>query len=284
MVVLKSGKRSQSSLEKAVLKSKKRQRECSSSSDWSTLPGGILDLILNRLIQLSDYLHFLAVCKPWLGCRPSQGSPWQRTSQPGSSVFVDTFIQSESGGEGGGGRTQETLQRYAKKGSQHRATSSLSSKKLWFFPWMVSKLGSGGSEHYTAEPLLRVKFYVVDIDSRVLSLDVSKSNAQVIEVAPRIPTRLDKSYIVESSSGADLLLVQRYLFRREEIFCPALPNEYKKTKEFAHARAHASSNLDSANAAVTLFLQVTLLPSFAVKACARTGLQFDIRVAASALI
>lgn len=54
------------------------------------------------------------------------------------------------------------------------------------------------------------KFYVVDFHSRVLSIDVSESNPQVKEVTPSTPTRSNKSYLVASSSGADLLLVQRF--------------------------------------------------------------------------
>lgn len=51
---------------------------------------------------------------------------------------------------------------------------------------------------------------MVDFHSRVLSIDVSESNHQVKEVTPSTPIRLNKAYLVESSSGADLLLVQRF--------------------------------------------------------------------------
>lgn len=54
------------------------------------------------------------------------------------------------------------------------------------------------------------KFYVVDIASRVVSLNVSESHTHAIEVAPPDPTCSDKTYIVESSSWADFLLVHRY--------------------------------------------------------------------------
>lgn len=83
-------------------------------------------------------------------------------------------------------------------------------QKRWTYVW--------GFNRFEDAIYHRGKFYVVDIDFRVLSLDVSKSNARVIEVAPRTPTRLDKSYIVESSSGADLLLVQTSEVSKNQIF------------------------------------------------------------------
>ncbi|KAI8544841.1 hypothetical protein RHMOL_Rhmol08G0326300 [Rhododendron molle] len=48
-----------------VLRSSKKLRACCSSSDWASLPEDLLVLILHRLIQLSDYFRFGAVCKPW---------------------------------------------------------------------------------------------------------------------------------------------------------------------------------------------------------------------------
>ncbi|KAF7127301.1 hypothetical protein RHSIM_Rhsim11G0176200 [Rhododendron simsii] len=36
-----------------------------SSPDWASLPEELLVLVLRRLIQLSDYIRFGAVCKPW---------------------------------------------------------------------------------------------------------------------------------------------------------------------------------------------------------------------------
>ncbi|KAI8544431.1 hypothetical protein RHMOL_Rhmol08G0296100 [Rhododendron molle] len=81
MVVLRSGKRGQSSFDKVVLKSEKRQREWS-SSDWASLPEGIVDFNpqpINptlRLSPLRDRMHAMVLC-----CRPSKGSPSQTTLQ-----------------------------------------------------------------------------------------------------------------------------------------------------------------------------------------------------------
>ncbi|KAE9466150.1 hypothetical protein C3L33_01948, partial [Rhododendron williamsianum] len=43
-----------------------QRRRPPSSPDWASLPSGILDLILDHLIQVVDYLRFSTVCKPWL--------------------------------------------------------------------------------------------------------------------------------------------------------------------------------------------------------------------------
>ncbi|KAG5545648.1 hypothetical protein RHGRI_017958 [Rhododendron griersonianum] len=52
------------------LKIKKSARSSSSSSspptDWASLPEELLELILHHINQLSEYLRFAAVCKPWL--------------------------------------------------------------------------------------------------------------------------------------------------------------------------------------------------------------------------
>ncbi|KAE9446171.1 hypothetical protein C3L33_21931, partial [Rhododendron williamsianum] len=47
-----------------VLRSSKKLA-CCSSADWASLPEELLVLILHHLIQLSDYIRFGAVCKPW---------------------------------------------------------------------------------------------------------------------------------------------------------------------------------------------------------------------------
>ncbi|KAH7867178.1 hypothetical protein Vadar_030018 [Vaccinium darrowii] len=152
VVAREKGKRAQLSLEwaspeedKVALKSEKRQPELS-SSDWASgLPEGILDSILDRVIQLSDYLRFAAICKPWFSAAAHQKD--RRRREPHKEQLEET-----------------TLQRYAEKANVE-----------------------------------------MDCFSRILSLDVSQP--EIKELAPRTSVRLEKSYIVESSSGADLLLI-----------------------------------------------------------------------------
>ncbi|XP_058190640.1 putative F-box protein At3g25750 [Rhododendron vialii] len=47
-----------------VRRCSKKLARCS-SPDWASLPEELLVLVLRRLIQLSDYIRFGAVCKPW---------------------------------------------------------------------------------------------------------------------------------------------------------------------------------------------------------------------------
>lgn len=57
-----------------------RRRRPPSSPDWASLPSGILDLILDHLIQVVDYLRFSAVCKPWLSAALYQKDRRRRES------------------------------------------------------------------------------------------------------------------------------------------------------------------------------------------------------------
>ncbi|XP_057507045.1 probable F-box protein At1g44080 [Actinidia eriantha] len=66
---------------------------------------------------------------------------------------------------------------------------------------------------YFADVIYRLgKFYVIDCYSGVVSVDVNNNGTPQVEVVPlSAPTETSKAYIVESSSGGDLLLVQRFL-------------------------------------------------------------------------
>lgn len=172
------------------------------------------------------------------------------------------------------------------------------------------------------------KFSVMDCYSGVVSVDVSNSGPPQVEVIPlSTPTETLKAYIVEASSGGDLLLVQRFLEEKDhpqqlvtscfKIFkllglgggggqkftervdfdsldgdtlllgdsyslavsvsnsqgagpiapttlmimtmtiCPITPITHVRTTR--HGHSYASSNLDSANAAVTTLLEGAIL-------------------------
>lgn len=57
-----------------------RRRRPPSSPDWAFLPSGILDLILDHLIQVVDYLRFSSVCKHWLSAALYQKDRRRRES------------------------------------------------------------------------------------------------------------------------------------------------------------------------------------------------------------
>ncbi|KAH7855462.1 hypothetical protein Vadar_025106 [Vaccinium darrowii] len=95
--------------------------------DWASLHEDLLDLILNKLIQLTDYFSFTAVCKPWQAAALPSKRPATRNASQTSPVAFDTHQGPEP-------RSAGIVQRHSKQELSVVLFNPFSDKTIRFPP------------------------------------------------------------------------------------------------------------------------------------------------------
>ncbi|KAG5538132.1 hypothetical protein RHGRI_025271 [Rhododendron griersonianum] len=109
------------------------------------MPEDLLVLILHRLIQLSDYFRFGAVCKPWHAAADHQKVHRRRDKQEVPMLLILPPAKTAEEADYHCRRLYSVTQ-IEKGPPQFGASSSLSPEVLWFFSRMVSITSTGSSQ------------------------------------------------------------------------------------------------------------------------------------------
>ncbi|KAE9468079.1 hypothetical protein C3L33_00027, partial [Rhododendron williamsianum] len=150
-----------------VLRSSKKLRARCSSPDWAPLPEDLLVLILHRLIQLSDYFRFGAVCKPWHAAADHQKVHRLRDKQEVPMLLILPPA-----------KTAEEADYHCRRlysVTQRKVLPNL----IWSFEFLIP----GGA----------------------VILAVLANPDRVEELAPRTTTKADKACLVKSCEGGRLV-------------------------------------------------------------------------------